>query len=732
MEQIAADIVVIGAGPAGVTAAVTAARMGSRVALVTNRPVLGGNSSSEIRVWTRGATGAGNLFAEEMGIWGDFKMRNLYANLEGNPIFWDQVLLDACQQQSNISLFLNTCAIEVTMQENRVKSVQGWQMNSERELLFTGEIFIDATGDGMLGARAGVPFYMGKEPKSMYNEEQAPAVAKTDTQGCTLFYYVKRTEAPVKFVAPKMAYGIEHVADLVNRGGRVVKEDFGGSDYWWFEYGGKLNTIADMQSIGLELNRLAMGVWNYIKNSGKFNADCLTLEWMGSLPGKRESRRMITDYVVTQNDIMQNRKFYDGAFYGGWYMDFHPSGGIFAGDENCIQLPAGVYQMPLRCLYNSTVPNLLFAGRDIGASHAAFSSSRIMNTCALSGQAAAALAHYCTANKILADEIGQKQAAEIRQSLLRDDMFVPGFANEDPQDLARAASAEASSSFNGSCGVAAGNMQVSEAAFITFPAVPGLETVEICCSAGEGTVLQGSWHVAKLPSRNAYGPAVGGCEIPVPQGQKQWVALPLPVLEEACFLTLVLRQNRALVLHTEENQRTGFLCGHKELSVYHYPCVKGAFGGVYGAQNINNGQSRPYNQPNLWVAGGEKEPHFSLRWEQPQTIRELRLSFNPDLAKEIPSSKAAVWAEDHKFTARPGMPPELAKEFVVYAESPAGKWQQIAHRRENWQRMAIVQLPAPVQTNAVRVVFVQTYGGPAQVFEARVYGQLQGGTAWGE
>src|SRR5699024_5463672 len=111
------------------------------------------------------------------------------------------------------------------------------------------------------------------------------------------------------------------------KGGRIVNEKMNGCDYWWVEYGGTLDTISSNQEIGLELKKLVLGIWNYIKNSGKFDADNLELEWVGNIPGKRESRRFIGETILTQNDIRENKYTKDGVCYGGWYMDFHPSEG---------------------------------------------------------------------------------------------------------------------------------------------------------------------------------------------------------------------------------------------------------------------------------------------------------------------------------------------------------------------------------------------------------------------
>lgn len=415
MHDIHTQLAVIGAGPAGVCAALSAARLGVETVLVGNRPVLGGNSSSEIRVWTRGATGAGNMFAEEMGVWGGLKLENLYKNPDANPIFWDEILLDAVLREENLRLYLNTEIAELEMCEGNILAISGVQQGSGNHIRITAEMFLDATGDGVLGNLAGVPWVMGSEPGG-------------ETLGNSILYYTKREDHPVPFIPPDYAYSMEQIDNILGRGGRMINERMGGSDCWWFEYGGLLDTIKDSQEIAIELKRLVMGVWNYIKNSGKFESEFYTLEWMGSVPGKRESRRMVTEYVLTSEDILSGRTFYDGGFYGGWYIDSHPAGGVHAsGEENCVQVPINVYQIPLRCLYHREVSNLLFAGRIIGVDQNVFFSSRIMNTCALSGQAAATLAATCIRTKLSPAELPEAALREIQQTLLRDDMLIPGY-----------------------------------------------------------------------------------------------------------------------------------------------------------------------------------------------------------------------------------------------------------------------------------------------------------------
>src|SRR4051794_39212444 len=179
--SIASDVVVVGGGLAGVAAAIGAARAGARVSLVNNRPVLGGNASSEVRVWVCGATAHGaQKYARETGVMGELFVENQFRNPEGNPFYWDQVVLDAVRAESNVSLFLNTDITEVDANgpddARVIESVTGWQQGSERRLTFVSPVFIDASGDGLVGELAGAWYASGREAASVYGEEWAPEV----------------------------------------------------------------------------------------------------------------------------------------------------------------------------------------------------------------------------------------------------------------------------------------------------------------------------------------------------------------------------------------------------------------------------------------------------------------------------------------------------------------------------------------------------------------------------
>lgn len=719
MIDLEADVVVMGAGPAGVCAAVAAARLGSKVILAGDRPVLGGNSSSEIRVWTRGATGAGNIFAEEMGTWGDFKMRNLYTNALGNPVLWDEVLLEAVLKEQNLKLLLNTHITDVEMSEDHeIKGVSGFQLSSEKRFRLRGKMFLDCTGDATIGAQAGINYRVGKESRDEYHEEFAPEHQEKSTLGSTIFYYTHIADHKVDFVPPDYAYSLERVEAMLGKGGRIVSETHNGCDYWWFEYGGTLDTIADAQEIALELKRFVMGVWNYIKNSGKYSADNLTLEWIGNIPGKRESRRMMTDYILTQNDILNETEFEDGAFYGGWYLDFHPSAGIFTSEEFCTQIPVKVYSVPLRCLYSSKVKNLVFAGRDIGATHAAFASTRIMNTCALSGQAAGTLASICASYATAPADMDDELIQTVRQTLLKEDMLVLGCRNSDTNDKAKTARITASSVAHGECTNEDGSFKLDDGGYLVIPS--SISKIELLFNAPRSIHLEVAYHTSSIPSRMQYGKPQGTIPINLEAG-KHWTSISLPEVDNKRFITLKFDSLQGIELITTADSRTGILGGHYDLPDYWFPCFKADVTKLFSAENVANGFSRPYNEPNLWISGSEEAPELLFEWETPQTIRELRLYLNSDLARELTSSRATEWNDHHKFMSRSGMPPQLVKDYAVYAQTAAG-WQLIAVENNNWKRHSVVKLDEPIDTTALKFVFISTYGAPrAEVFEIRIY-----------
>lgn len=699
-------------------AALAAARLGIDTILVHNRPVLGGNSSSEIRVWTRGATGAGNLFSEEMGVLGILKMRNLYTNPQFNPIFWDEVLLDAVLGQENITLLLNTNVERMECSDGCIKQISGVQQASEIEYILEGKMFIDATGDGILGEQSGVPYQVGNCIYDGENRKQQKELLSS-----SILYYVKDAGEPVSFVPPDYAYDMGYIESLVNKGGRIISEKQTGSDCWWFEYGGFQNTISDSQQITIELKKLVLGIWNYIKNSGKYpEAENCTLEWLGSIPGKRESRRMVTQYLLSKQDIFDSREFEDGAFYGGWYMDFHPPGGLNSNEENCTQIPVSIYQIPLRCLYNAKVKNLLLAGRNIGTRQEAFSTSRVMNTCALSGQAAATLAWKCIREKKDPADLSKVEIKEIIETLLREDMFIPGKKGEGENDLARNAVISASSEYYIKDIPAEEFFSLEEGGFLTVPASDEtLVMVRMKNLLQESPVqMKTEYFMSNLPSCLKPGKNVKEEIIQIEPGE-QWVKIELPEEAKDQFCTIVFEKNEYVKIRLNALQNPGILCGNEKQPEYRNPCIKWNAHGIYSPQNVVNGYSRPYKGANMWCSDEEKNPWILLEWKEKIMFRELRIFFDPELSMEIPSSCAGRWDDSHRFVMRRGMPPQLFRDFRIETFSD-GRWKILTEVSNNWQRMIVLEFKEDIPAEKLRITLNRTWGDPrAHLYQISVY-----------
>lgn len=400
---------------------------------------MGGNASSEMRVHLNGVNDIGGKAERETGIIEELLLHNRFENeQESFPIF-DHVLYDFVVREPNLTLMLNTQGIEAVMNGDRIKSALCWQFTTEMLYTINAKIFIDCSGDGLLAATAGAEYRTGREASSEFNEKYAPKVADGWQMGATLLMSSKDMGRPMKYSPP--SYAIKYTHEGAN-----ARRKFAGfqEGIWWIEIGSEEDIIADFEVNRHKLMAYLHGVWDYIKNSGKFpEADNLALDWVGSLPGRRESRRFVGDYITSERDLVDNKHFEDAVAFGGWSLDEHNPGGI----ENLAEPPSyfhyhfkEIYQFPFRSLYSKNVSNLLFAGRNVSQTHIALSSTRIMATCALQGQAVGTAATICCKKNILPRELAQKNINELQEQLLRDDVYIPKRPANDPNDLAKKAS----------------------------------------------------------------------------------------------------------------------------------------------------------------------------------------------------------------------------------------------------------------------------------------------------
>lgn len=468
------DVIVVGGGMSGLCAAVASARQGAKTALIHDRSVYGGNASSETRMHISGASCHwGKKNASETGILMELQLENKYLNDSYNYSIWDGVMWSLAETTENLDCYMNTTMGRVFSDGRNIQSVQCYQMNTERRFEMSAHIFIDCTGNGTLGYFAGAEYTIGREAKADYLEKDAPDARDGETMGNTIYFVAEDRGRPVKFTKPSWAYSFDE-SDFLHRyhGDMVVyhnaddvivlgpNEDYADhsdelvekydvqSGYWWIELGGDWDDIiGQAEDIRYELYKCIYGVWDHIKNGGNHGAQNHELIWVGNVSGTRESRRLMGDYILTENDILSGEIHSDEVAYGGWPMDEHVAGGFAAKG----QIPSRVrsfkdlYSIPYGCYCSRNIENLMMAGRDISASKLAMGSTRVMSTCAIGGEAVGTAAAMAAKHCLTPRAFGKQHIRELQQEILKNDCYLIGTRNTDNKDLARSAAVSATS-----------------------------------------------------------------------------------------------------------------------------------------------------------------------------------------------------------------------------------------------------------------------------------------------
>ncbi|MCH2161944.1 MAG: FAD-dependent oxidoreductase [Phycisphaerales bacterium] len=439
------DVLVAGGGMAGVCAALAAARNGARTILVQDRSRLGGNASSEIKMHIVGADCHGNRRGwREGGLIEEIRVTDASSNPDRAYEMFDLMLYDKCVSEPNITLLLDTSVYAAEVQENRIREVRARCDKTETIHRIVPSICCDCTGDSRLALEGGAPFMRGREAKGTFGETLGLEVADGKSQGSSILFTAREHDRPMPWTPPGWARKIEkkHL--------RLRPTHSWEYGYWWIELGGEIDTIADNELIRFELLSIVLGVWDYIKNSGNHPKSAnWALETVGMIPGKRESRRIIGPHIQVQQDLEGGWKTRDdGVSIGGWNFDDHPPEGFDAPEKPPfvsvkIKEP---YNIAFDSLYSRDIGNLMMAGRNISNSHVAFTSTRVMATCACTGQAVGTAAAVCAAEGLLPAQLRANRGRfeAYRQRLLRDDQTIRGLRNEDPDDHARSARVTAS------------------------------------------------------------------------------------------------------------------------------------------------------------------------------------------------------------------------------------------------------------------------------------------------
>lgn len=434
------DVVVVGGGMAGCCTAVSAARFGCKVALIQDRPVLGGNNSSEVRVGLSGLIHQepyprlGDL-VDEIGPIGHWNLweakrepesprsKRILEVIEAHPEkkthnagpasnYEDDRKRRIVEAEDNATLFLNTHAYRVEKEGGRIAAVIAKDTLTGRELRFRGRLFADCTGDGNLGFLAGADYRIGREAKSETGEERAPEEADRMVMGTSVQWYTEEMPGPSAF--PDCPWAVQFNEETCQR---LTRGD------WDWETGMSLDQVTEIEKIRDYALRVTYGNWAYLKNSSDMKDKIANrrLAWVAYIGGKRESRRLLGDVILQAQDVTGQRPFADACVTTTWTIDLH-----YPHPENTKHFPGEEfrsvarhtkikpYPIPYRCLYSRNVENLMMAGRNISVTHVALGTIRVQRTTGMMGEVLGMAASLCVQHETTPRGVYEKYLDELK------------------------------------------------------------------------------------------------------------------------------------------------------------------------------------------------------------------------------------------------------------------------------------------------------------------------------
>jgi len=749
LVELTADLAIVGGGLAGTCAAIAAAREGVKVVIIHDRPVLGGNASSEIRMWICGATcqnGSNNRWAREGGVIDELLLENLHRNPEGNALIGDTVLHEKIANEPNITLLLNTAAFECgkdATDPDRIAWVRGFCSQNSTLYQVDAPLFFDASGDGILGFLSGAAFRMGAENKDEFDEPFAPSGEFGGLLGHTIYFYSKDIGRPVAYTAPSFA--IPNIDQRIPRYKNFnIKSQ--GCQLWWIEWGGRLDTVHESENIKWELWRIVYGVWGFIKNSGKFpDAANLTLEWVGQVPGKRESRRFEGPYMLSQKDIVHRPQHADAVAFGGWSIDLHPADGVYANVAGSHHLHSkGPYQIPFRSYYSRNIKNLFLGGRIISATHVAFGTTRVMATCAHGGQAVGHAAALCKQLNCLPADISADPAKikALQINLQRSGQHIWGLALTDPADLAQTATVTASSTYRLATLPADGRPwsfeKIPLGQLLHLPAGP-VPKVTLQLDVPVAAEIEFTLYTTSRLDHHTPDVVLAQELRTVPSGMNQAVTLAFPVtLTEGRSVFIVVQhvtppapgaacavlRSKQLVtgvvaVNNYRNENTVAVGGfaypvfsplrrpeEQNFAISFDPPVEG-----FAPASVLNCVDHPMHQANAWLADpADPSPRLTLTWATAQTFRCIELSFDTDF--------------DHPIESVLMHHPDRVMPYCIKRYRLLDAAGHVLHECvENHQSRNVITLPASITTAALHleILEVNQLGVPPAVFAVRCY-----------
>ncbi len=751
IEIVTADLCVVGGGIAGICAAIAAARRGLKVALVQNRSMLGGNASSEIRQGIGGASFAGHFpDAREGGIAGDLWSAVIGRSFGNNINDYAEssvLFLEACWREPNLTLYLNTDIRRVHRDGRRIVAVEGAQHTTSRELRFEAAQYVDSSGDAAVAYLAGCEYRSGQEARHEFNESLAPEVATRHTMGNTLLFQAEKLDVPVPWTRPDWVPDLSKIECRWSLRPPMAPMTHGS---WVFEYGGVVDTINDAEAIHVELLKIVYAAWSDLKRRPECKMDNYRLSFISALPGKRESRRVVGDYTLTQNDIVDVVRFPDDVTYAGWSLDLHIPEGFWGTERGTtFYFFPELHSIPLRCLYARDVDNLWLAGRDISVTHVALGGARLMASCGIAGEAVGiAAAHAHRSGRASCRQTAERDIRIIQQDILRNGGFIPGVRSDDERDLTRKATVTASSEATLISGPPTQWKAIGDGVGLALPlTATQLNYVELLVRNPLDTPVSMRAVLEPIVRPRDFHPirVLAEATAMVQPGQGSARFRFGTTIEPDLYKVLFFSESPQLEVGQTTERLTGtHAADHypqgfteewaKQLGMpepakwvrrfnpyrattteeFHpTPCFAiDPPSHPYSATNVINGWNRPARMPNLWQsAPGQTLPQtLSLRWERPVIADTVEILFDADM--DLP---------------RPVMHPSgtLVSDYQVNIKR-SGQWETVTEVSNNRDRLAIHAFsPGLIEQLDIIVLRVHRELPIARIIEVRCYHESQ-------
>lgn len=719
------DVIVAGGGPGGTASAILAARGGAKTLLLQDRPILGGNASTEAGIGYNGASSQ-QFNAREGGI-----VEEIIRRKTNGQMSWTQTLTQMCEEEPNLTVICNQRVRFVDTENLQIRSLTACHTETGSRTTFYGKMFLDCTGDSELAYQAGAKIRWGREAKWQYHEEFAPQTPDTCTMsGCLWGTRFIDSGVPQEYHAPAWV-------PRFPKGKKFGRNIVGIYPDWWLEAPNDIDDIYDAEEARDELYRIILGYFNYLKNDWeeKERAATYTIGPMKWIDAKRESRRIIGDYVLNQNDCVQGTVFPDTVAYAGWPIDLHNLKGIYSGEEGPFFSNAHVplVSIPYRCLYSKNIKNLMMAGRNISVSHIALGTTRVQATIASIGQVCGTAAAMCIKKNLTPRDLGKMYLEKLRQQLLKDDQYIPGLQNTDRADLARKAKITASS-------ISREELYVQEI---------GVRDgwLPLDCIRGsflprrERTQIQDLYLMLKNDSEHAidvrisvreqtaqdvsYASNESASDVQsVPAGYQGWVQFHVPMALNGNGIWVVMEPIKGISwrvlkmapidctrsVWNEEWGRFPTVRDESHMVAFEKPVEEIA---NCAGENVINGYSRAVSSKDYcWVSDPkQKLPQWiQLEFEEPAELNQLQITFDTDMTNPSMLNGAEP------------IPAKVVTDYTVELDDGTG-WIIVAQVTKNYLRQRRHTF-AKCRAKRVRVTVLDTGNhSSARIFEIRCYGE---------